>query len=330
MISLYYLNTESKLMTSTATAHTNIAFIKYWGKKDTLFNLPTTSSISLTLNEFYTKTSVTQSGETDQLIINDTPADSRRIHHFLNILRENLGDFPALTVNSHNHVPTSAGLASSASAFASLTAAVTKDIGADLSLSQLSRLARRGSGSASRSFYDHFAIWHEGIDDQSSFAESLNAPANLPIALVVAEISSSAKKIGSTEGMNRAMTSPNYGTWVKNSADQLIDMKRAIENVDIEKIGAIAEANALSMHALNLTAKRQPFTYFTSETQQVLALVRRLRKQGILAFATLDAGPNVKIITHLESAQQIIKELNITMPDISAKIATSGPGISYD
>ena len=69
-------------MTTTATAHTNIALIKYWGKKDLILNLPTTSSISLTLNEFYTRTTVSQNASADELLINGRPFDSHRIHRF--------------------------------------------------------------------------------------------------------------------------------------------------------------------------------------------------------------------------------------------------------
>lgn len=316
-------------MTTTATAHTNIALIKYWGKKDPIFNLPTTSSLSLTLNEFYTQTTVSVNPLADELIINGQAFDSTRTHHFLDMLRDQLGDFAPLTVTSENHVPTGAGLASSASAFAALTGAVTRELGLDLSLAELSRLARRGSGSASRSFYGHFAIWHEGHDDVSSFAESLNAPA-MPIALVVAEVSTATKKVGSTEGMRRAATSPDYDTWVKNSKVQLKDMLAAIQASDLEKIGTIAEANALAMHDLNLTARDAPFTYFTPETTQILTLVADMRRQGLLAYATLDAGPNVKIITSQAQAPGIVAQLQAALPALHLEIATSGAGIHYD
>lgn len=316
-------------MTTTATAHTNIALIKYWGKKDPILNLPTTSSISLTLNEFYTRTTVSQNASADELLINGQSFDSQRIHRFLDMLRDTLGDFAPLTVASENHVPTGAGLASSASAFAALTGAVTRELGLELDNMTLSRLARRGSGSASRSFYGHFAIWHEGHDDASSFAESLHAP-DMPIALVVAKVSTAMKKVGSTEGMRRAATSPDYATWVQNSAAQLRDMQAAIQASDIEKIGTIAEANALAMHDLNRTARLEPFTYFTNDTIDILALVADMRRQGLLAFATLDAGPNVKIITTQAHAPLIVSQLQAAMPDLHLEIATSGAGIHYD
>ncbi|KAA8325444.1 diphosphomevalonate decarboxylase [Leuconostoc carnosum] len=316
-------------MTSTATAHTNIALIKYWGKKDAILNLPTTSSLSLTLDKFYTTTTVSKNDSIDTLILNGQNVDARKIQNFLNILRDELGTFDQLTITSENHVPTSAGLASSASAFAALTAAVTRELALDLPNETLSRLARRGSGSASRSFYGHFAVWHEGIDDKSSFAESIAAP-DMPIALVVAEVSSEAKKVSSTEGMQRAMTSPDYSSWIQNSAKQFLDIQNAIITSDIEKIGYIAEKNALDMHALNLTARQQPFTYFTRETQQILAIVSDLRHKGILAFSTMDAGPNVKIITTLNEAPTIVNHLKKEMPHLKVQTAASGPGVTYD
>ena len=316
-------------MSTTATAHTNIALIKYWGKKDPILNLPTTSSISLTLEQFYTQTTVTPNTHSDQLILNNLSVDTTRTHHFLNILREQLGHFSPLTVTSTNHVPTSAGLASSASAFAALTGAVTRELGLIRSNESLSRLARRGSGSASRSLYGHFAVWHEGMDDLSSFAESLHAP-DMPIALVVAEVSSDVKKVSSSEGMRRAMTSPNYGDWLNQSKNQFVDMQAAVMAKDIEKIGSIAEDNALSMHALNLTARQQAFTYFTSETQQILNIIQDIRHQGLLAFATIDAGPNVKIITTLTTAPHVVAAFHDKLPQLHIETATSGSGITYD
>ncbi|WP_425280127.1 diphosphomevalonate decarboxylase [Leuconostoc litchii] len=311
-----------------ATAHTNIALIKYWGKKNIELNLPTTSSLSLTLDKYYTTTSVS-SAEIDSFVLNNQPADATRIHHFLNMLRKQLGDFSPLKVISENHVPTSAGLASSASAFAALTGVVVHELGMNLSNEELSRLARRGSGSASRSFFGNFAVWHKGIDDESSFAESLNA-SDMPIALVVAEVSHAEKKISSTEGMQRALTSPNYDDWLVKSANQLIDMQSAIQHADIDKVGSIAEDNALGMHALNLTASRQPFTYFTDQTQMILSLIQDMRHQGILAYATIDAGPNVKIITTKDEASTIVNILKNAMPTLAVEVAQSGPGISYD
>ncbi len=109
----------------TARAHTNIALIKYWGKADIALNIPTTSSLSMTLEPFYTTTSVEfTDNESDSLILNSEVADSSRVSQFLEMMRGQYGNFPKVMIQSENHVPTAAGLASSASRFAALTAAM--------------------------------------------------------------------------------------------------------------------------------------------------------------------------------------------------------------
>ncbi|CAH1854961.1 diphosphomevalonate decarboxylase [Convivina intestini] len=313
---------------TTATAHTNIALIKYWGKKDAQLNLPTTSSLSLTLDEFYTTTTVKNSN-IDQLIINGQMADPTRVHHFLDGLRAELGDFSPLLISSQNHVPTAAGLASSASAFAALTAAATRHLGLDLPLTTLSRLARRGSGSATRSLFGGFALWQAGTNDQTSYANALPTP-NIPISLLVVEISGLQKKISSSEGMQRAMTSPNYEQWVHDANWQITAMQAALQASDLTRVGQLAEDNALAMHALNLSAKDRRFTYFTPQTIQVLDLVKKLRQAGLIAYATLDAGPNVKIITHSDQAAYIQAQLHQELPKLRVTIAHPGPGVSYE
>ncbi|GAP00174.1 diphosphomevalonate decarboxylase [Fructobacillus ficulneus] len=313
--------------TSTARAHTNIALMKYWGKKDAALNLPTTSSLSLTLKEFYTDTMVTE-GREDTLLINNLMQDPTRVHKFLDFLRAEKGDFPPLTVVSKNVVPTSAGLASSASSFAALTAAVAHYNDWDLSLEELSRLARRGSGSATRSFFPGFAVWHEGHDDQSSFAESL-PESTMPIALVVCEVAKTTKKVSSSDGMQRAMTSPDYEAWVAKSHEQFDVMQAALAANDLETVGAIAEENALAMHALNMSATDRRFTYFSQMTIDIIAFVKELRKQGFLAYATIDAGPNVKIITRQDQAEEIKEKALASFRKLKVEIATPGPGLSY-
>lgn len=134
---------------ATAKAHTNIALVKYWGKKDQDLIIPQTDSLSMTLSEFYTTTQVVfdPTLTADQVTINDqavTGDGTNRITSFLDIVRQLSGRHDFARVNSHNHVPTAAGLASSASAFAALAGAASRAAGLHLSRRDLSRLARRG------------------------------------------------------------------------------------------------------------------------------------------------------------------------------------------
>ncbi|CAK8054074.1 diphosphomevalonate decarboxylase [Eupransor demetentiae] len=315
---------------ATATAHTNIALIKYWGKKNVELNLPTTSSLSLTLDKFYTTTTVSPAdyGE-DQFILNQNQTDGQRVHRFLDFLRSELGDFDPVKVDSLNAVPTSAGLASSASAFAALTGAVAKYLDKDLPLEELSRLARRGSGSATRSFFPGFALWQAGDSDATSYAYALDTP-QIPIALIVAEVSGLHKKVSSSDGMQRAMTSPDYPNWVKESGQQIEAMQKALQASDLEQVGALAEANALAMHALNLSARDRRFTYYTQQTLDIIKFVQDLRHKGFLAYVTLDAGPNVKIITSQDQAVDISSQLQEAFPSVKLATALPGPGIAYE
>src|SRR5690625_5044701 len=152
-------------MRATAKAHTNIALIKYWGKRNEEIILPANSSLSLTLDGLHTTTTVDFQEEltSDTFALNDeniTGNAFQRVTAFLDLIRQLAGkEGLYANVRSVNGVPTAAGLASSASGFAALAAAGTKAIGLHLTDRELSRLTRQGSGSASRSIYGGFAEW---------------------------------------------------------------------------------------------------------------------------------------------------------------------------
>ena len=159
----------------TARAHTNIALVKYWGKEDEELIIPQNNSLSLTLDHFYTDTTVQFDPDltADQFTLNGQAQETTKITKFLDIIRQMASSQLFARVESTNHVPTMAGLASSASAYAALALAGSKALGLDLSSKDLSRLARRGSGSACRSIYGGFVEWQKGDSDQTSYAVPL-------------------------------------------------------------------------------------------------------------------------------------------------------------
>ncbi|SYW16713.1 diphosphomevalonate decarboxylase [Oenococcus oeni] len=291
-------------------AYTNIALIKYWGKSDLNWNLPTSSSIGLTLDRFYTDTSVEidQFSKKDFFQLNGQQIEGPKISKIINFIRNSCGNKNFVKVISENHVPTSAGLASSASAFAALTKAASQAFGLQLDNRELSKIARIGSGSASRSIFGGFSIWHKGQNKDDSFSESILDPVDFDIRVIDILADKRVKKISSSQGMQLAQTSPNYDSWLKKNDRQIDEMLKAISDHDLEKIGLIAEANSASMHELNRTAK-VPFDYFTENTREIISEVDQLYKKGILAFATVDAGPNVKVITNSEYQEKIINVL---------------------
>lgn len=315
-------------MSATAIAHTNIALIKYWGKADPALRLPLMNSLSMTLDKFYTETTLSlQAG--DQFILNgdvQTPADSQRVFSYLHLLEQRL-HLPSrhYLVKSDNHVPTSAGLASSSSAFAALAAAFVQLYQLALSRQDLSRLARLGSGSATRSIFGGFAEWKTGTD-ASSYAVPIDEHPQLDLHLLVVELDQQPKKISSTLGMRRAQTSPFYQTWLERNPGEIAQMKAAIKQGDFDKIGQLAELNASEMHALNLTAQ-PPFTYFEPATIQIIKLVQAWREAGLACYYTIDAGPNVKILTSLKNCKVISSRLAQLLPSAKIVVTNFGPGV---
>jgi len=320
-------------LTRTARAYTNIALIKYWGKKNKQLKLPYTNSLSLTLDRFYTDTKATIiDSDKDVVYLNNQLLDDTQNKRILNYL-ETIRNFYSFTdhfqIDTVNHVPTSAGFASSASGFAALAAAINETKQLDLSRQELSILARNGSGSASRSIYGGFVEWQAGHDNESSFAVPIDETPEIDLALLSVVINKHSKKISSTVGMeNSVKSSPFYPNWVTLVSSEIKEIKQAIAQKDLQKIGEISEHNAMSMHALTLSADPS-FTYFAPETIRIIQLIQELRRKGLFAYATIDAGPNVKIIFTKESLPKVQTNIEQQLSDVTTVVANIGPGIQY-
>lgn len=316
----------------TAVAHSNIALIKYWGKRSVEYNLPAVGSISLTLDALHTKTTLQFSDtlKEDQLILNDQDATAsalKRVSDFLDITAGS-SDRPKAKVISENNFPTGAGLASSASGFAALALAAGKGMGQSLSDEALSRLARMGSGSAARSIYGGFSEMQLGTKDDGSedFAVPLYDENFWDVRLLVAVTSDEKKELGSTEGMLRTTkTAPYYEHWVSSHPNDLREMRQAIAEKDFEKTGELAEHSCFKMHGLAMAAK-PPILYWNAATTETIHRVWILRKSGVPAYVTIDAGPQVKILCLPESVDAVkdtLSEINGVRSVIEAK---PGPG----
>lgn len=313
---IYDDNMQSRC--AEARANVNIALIKYWGKRDENLIIPYTSSLSLTLADWGTKTRVSFDEDLSEdcvsldgvKLANDESNKVRnRIVSTLDLIRKRAGISTKARVDSHNSVPTAAGLASSASGFAALTAAGVYAAGLDLSARELSRLARRGSGSACRSIFGGLVVWHAGEDDESSYAEPIDMPENLELAMIAIVLNPGSKPISSREAMRRTVeTSPTYMPWVNQSEKDFQNAICAIKNSDIEALGSIVESNFAGMHETMHNAV-PAINYLTEESYKVLNIVKSLRSEGLPAWATMDAGPNVKVLTVKSQAQKVADEL---------------------
>ncbi|QUX19739.1 diphosphomevalonate decarboxylase [Staphylococcus haemolyticus] len=297
-----------------ARAHTNIALIKYWGKADEALIIPMNNSLSVTLDRFYTETRVTfdETLTEDQLILNGEAVnakESAKIQRYMEMIRKEAGISEHALIESENFVPTAAGLASSASAYAALAGACNEALQLGLSDKDLSRLARRGSGSASRSIYGGFAEWEKGHDDESSFAHRIEADGwENELAMVFVVINNKSKKVSSRSGMSLTRdTSRFYQYWLDNVEPDLKETKEAIAQKDFKRMGEVIEANGLRMHATNLGAQ-PPFTYLVPESYDAMHIVHECREAGLPCYFTMDAGPNVKVLIEKKNQQAIVNK----------------------
>lgn len=301
---------------ATAQAQPNIALIKYWGKRDTHLNLSASSSLSLTLASLWTRTRVEfdPALAADQLRLNgaEHPLAARRASGFLDILRERAGSRCFARVETQNNFPTGAGLASSASGFAALGLAASTALGLSLDSTSLSRLVRRGSGSAARSVFGGFATLAAGqrADGADACAQALLDAQAWPLCVVVAVTSSAVKSVGSSEGMQRSRaTSPFYSSWIDGAAADLVAAREAVMKRDFGALATVSEASCSKMHAVMLST--QPaLLYWNGVTVECLHAIRSLRERdGVAVFFTVDAGPQVKAVCLPDEALRVASTL---------------------
>lgn len=308
-------------MSKTVRAHTNIALIKYWGKEDDALRIPSNPSLSLTLKEFYTDTSVKYDKNlSEDIFILDgqevSGQEKKRVTNYMDLIRKRYGLKDYALIQSTNHVPKAAGLASSASAFAALAKAATLDL--DLDDVEISRLARLGSGSASRSIYPGFVKWQKGSSDDDSHAVFIDDSWD-DIIMIACMINQETKPFSSTEAMDKtSKESVYFDAWVKQSFKDINLMEKYVKEKDIRKVGLLAQENALRMHASLLAVN---MWYFEPETIRILNLVRELQKE-IPVYFTMDAGPNVKLITTKTYEKTVLEALE----GVETVVSSTGPG----
>jgi diphosphomevalonate decarboxylase len=287
---------------AVARAHSNIALVKYWGKRDARLNLPAAGSLSLTLDGLSSTTEVVFGASAeDELWLDSRPAAEAALRKALRVVdevRRRAGLAAPACIRSKNDFPTGAGLASSASGLAALAVAAARAAGLHLAPAELSALARLGSGSACRSLFGGFVEWCAGerTDGSDSHGVPLFPPEHWDLRCCAAIVSDAPKPVGSTEGMQRtAASSPLYADFVQSVPADLEDARAAIAARDLGALGRVAERSCLNLHEA-MQAADPPLVYLRPESLAVIDAVRTLRERdGMPVFFTADAGPNVKV-----------------------------------
>jgi diphosphomevalonate decarboxylase len=308
---------------ATFEAPPNIALVKYWGVRDPELVLPYNSSVSVTLARLRSRTRVRFSPEIpdDRLVLNGAVAlgaPRTAVVRMLDQVRERAALDSRAEVLSENNFPTASGLASSASGFAALAGAASSAAGLTLSATELSRLARLGSGSASRSIFGGFVLWRAGSrsDGRDSYARSLYGERHWPeLADVVALVENApVKGVRSAEAMQATVrTSPDYPGRLDQLPSRIGRIVRAIGARDAKRLFPLVMEECDSFRNVCETT-RPPLDYLTPASRAVLAEVRELNRRAgrPIAAYTHDAGAHVHVFTldrHLRKVRARIAAL---------------------
>ena len=294
--------------TVSVTSYANIAIIKYWGKEDAQKMIPSTSSISLTLDQMYTETQLSPLGHEakgHEFYIEgqrQSAQEEEKISKIINHFRPE-GDQAFVRVDTVNNMPTAAGLSSSSSGLSALVKACDAYYDLQLPLEVLAQEAKYASGSSSRSFYGPLSAW----DKDSGAIYPVETDLNLAMIMLVLE--DQQKPISSREGMKRCVeTSTNFSEWVSQSAQDYQDMLVYLKENNFPAVGQLTEKNALAMHATTEAAS-PAFSYLTKGTYDAIEDVKHLREEGWACYFTMDAGPNVKVLCLEEDLEELAQIL---------------------
>ena len=290
----------------TVRSYANIAIIKYWGKKAEKEMVPATSSISLTLENMYTETTLSPlpaDAKADVFYINDqlqNEAEHAKMSKIIDRYRPEEAGF--VRIDTKNNMPTAAGLSSSSSGLSALVKACNAYFQLGLNRRELALEAKFASGSSSRSFYGPLAAW-----DKDS-GEIYPVETDLKLAMIMLVLEDQKKPISSRDGMKLCVeTSTTFDEWIRQSEQDYKDMLVFLKENDFKKVGELTEKNALAMHATTKTATPS-FSYLTDASYEAMDFVRQLREQGESCYFTMDAGPNVKVLC-LEEDLEHLSEL---------------------
>jgi diphosphomevalonate decarboxylase len=289
----------------------NIALVKYWGKKGP--QLPANPSLSMSLRDCFSQTHVSFNAA-EKLSVELKlegqlePAFATKIEAYLTSLQAELPWLKQLSlkVDTHNTFPHGTGIASSASGLSALALCIVDYLyflkdekKGPAFFQQASYLARLGSGSACRSVYGGFTSWGKSELPDSSDEYAIQVPVhtemeNLQDTVLI--IDQRPKRVSSTQGHGRMTDHPFAQARFEQGRLNHSAMLSALQAGEMGRMGQLLESEALSLHAMMLTSP-VPYTLLLPGTLAAIELVKDFRAQSKLPlYFTLDAGPNLHLI----------------------------------
>ncbi len=322
-----------------AEVPSNIALVKYWGKRDERLQWPANDSLSMTLDVARTVTRARLVDAAEHHL--DFGGEKAERH--LAYLAAELGQTAKLGVTSSNTFPTACGIASSASGLGALTLAAVAAWSGSATFAELEQkgfsrhrlalLAGKGSGSASRSFAGGYVHWRAGASaGEQDIRQLTEERGRFDLCDLIVVLSAEPKKVSSTEAHRSAWSSPLFAARLAGIPERLQAVRDAVLAHDLERLGPLVEAEALEMHAVMLTSTPKA-EYVLPETSRFITWLRAERRRGdAAAFFTLDAGPNPPVLCRPEDADRLQARIQREFP--TARIIRdrtgSGPSLAKE
>lgn len=308
-------------MKGSAVACPIQGLIKYHGLKDESLRIPFHDSISVATYPTASHTTVEFGDyENDTAVVDGKPLAGREFERVVSVMdevRRRSGVSEKFRMESENNFPSNVGLGASASGFAALAVAGCKAAGLELSLEQMSVIARRGAGSATRSVTGAFSRWKAGHDDEESYSYQI-ASEDFQMGIVIALIPA----FKNTESAHRAVLgSPFFHSRLAYVHGALAEMESAIRKQNIEKIGILAERDSLILHGITMTGLDEMILW-RPETVSVILEVRKMRSEGIPAYFSIDTGATV----YVNTLPKLVNTVEARISALGVKTLTCGVG----
>lgn len=314
----------------TYSCPSNIAIVKYWGK--TGVQIPVNPSLSFSLKHSVSQTSVSYLFNPDKEgSIFSFYFEQKRNEKFeqkLKVFFERIWDFFPwlnrynLKIESQNTFPHSSGIASSASSYAALALCLSKIhqqiTGIELTLEEISNLARLGSGSACRSVYGGWNTWGEFAMVKSSnlYASHIHAqihPYFTDIQDTILIVSKDKKEVSSTAGHQLMEQHPYKSGRIQQANEHMLRLMQALKTGDWNAFVEITESEALSLHGLMMSST-PGYTLLLPNSLQIVQLIRKFREQNEIPVCfTIDAGPNIHVLYPAQNKKEVNKFIQGTL-----------------
>lgn len=316
---------------ATGRAYVIQGLIKYHGLRDKKRRLPYHDSISVCAERLTTTATVEfdHKHSEDAIEINGKPAvgtEAERVLDVVAYLRKLAKSKQHCKIASKNNLTEGKGLGFSAAAFASIALAASKALNLNLKTERLSEVARLGAGSASRSVAGGFALWYANKKGRS-YAEQLSSGMNMDFAMAIVPIASTVK---TDMAHAEALSSPFFKARLTDVNKRLRAMRVAIVKGDLSRMGPLAEADSLSLHAVTMTGTTHLFL-MSPDSVRVIRRVTELReKESLPVWYSLDTGPSVWVNTTSQYVDRIASDIEQNLKLTVLKSGVGGPAFEVN